>query len=425
MSSLSKIIRNRYHWVIAVVVFLQMIVFGGIINSYSIYLIPVTEGLGISRGLYSFSLVGQYIAVTFSTMATTFLFRRIGYRKTVCGSLGILAVSMVLSSTCREAYLFIFSKMLFGVGYGACHTAGAAWITKAWFHKHHGTVLGVITMGTGLGGSIFSVFLTDIMERLDWRWAHIVSAGLLVITMLLMLLLLRDVPEQLGLKPYGDDLTHAKEHRHKRKDKLWPGISAQETQRHPAFWMMAVCILVVCICVCGASNVIVPHLQDKGYSPMEAARLQSVYMLALALTKLLCGWVSEKIGGKALGVICVGCAVVGLWMLTDLSSLVWAYMTVVVFSASLTMTSVTVPLLTESVFGTETSTSILGTILGISSLASVVAAPITNICYDMLGSYDPIFRVTSIINVAMIGLMLVIFWMFGKKEKEYKNSQTA
>lgn len=424
MVSLQKNIRSRYHWIIAVVVFLQMIVFGGIINSYSIYLIPVTEGLGISRGLYSVSTIGQNIAVMFSTMATTVLFRRIGYRKTVCGSLAVLGVSMVLSSVCWEPYLFIFSKVLFGIGYGACHTAGAAWIVKAWFHKHHGLVLGIITMGTGLGGSIFSVFLTDIMEKLDWRWAHITSAGLLVAVMVLMLLLLHDAPEKIGLKPYGDDLEHAKEHRHKRKDKTWPGISVQQTRRHPAFWLMCICILVICICVCLTSLVIVPHFRDQGYSSVEAAKYQSVYMLALAVTKLLCGWVSEKIGGKALGVICVACAAVGQWMMADLSDPILAYVAIAVFSVSLTMTSVTVPLLTESVFGTETSTSILGTILGISSLASVAAAPITNVCYDMIGSYSPVFKVATVIDVAMIGVLFLIFYLFGKKEKEYRKSIT-
>lgn len=420
MGSLNKTVRNHYHWVIAVVVFLQMIVFGGVLNSYSIYLIPITESLGISRGLYSVSMIVQSIVVMFSTMATTVLFRRIGYRKVVCGSLAALSLSMVLAALCSEPYLFIFSKVLFGIGYGACHTAGAAWIVKAWFHKHHGTVLGVVTMGTGLGGSIFSVFLTDIMEKLDWRWAHIVSAGLLLATMVLMILLLRNFPEQIGLKPYGDDLTHAKEHRHKRKDKTWPGVSVQETTRHPAYWLMTGSILIICICVTGASGVLVPHLQDKGYSAMEAAQYQSVYMLALAVTKLLCGWVSEKIGGKALGVICVACAAAGLWMLTDLSSPVLTYITVAIFSVALTMTSVTVPLLSESVFGTETSTSVLGAILGISSVASVFSAPITNICHDTTGSYDPVFRISAVINVVMIGILFVVFYMFGKKEREYR-----
>lgn len=425
MVSLQKAVRSRYHWVIAAVVFLQMIVFGGVLNSYSIYLIPITEGLGISRGLYSASLVSQTLAVMFSTMATTYLFRHIGYRKTVCGSLIVLGASMLLSSVCQEAYLYIFSKILFGIGYGACHTAGAAWIVKAWFHKHHGTVLGVVTMGTGLGGSLFSVFLTDVMEKLDWRWAHVVSAGLLIAVMLLMLVLLRDRPEMIGLKPYGDDLEHAKELRHKRKDRTWPGISVEETRRHPAFWMMSGCILVVCICVTGASSVLVPHLQDKGYSPMEAAQYQSIYMLALAVTKLLCGWISEKIGGKALGAICVASAIVGLWLLTDLSSPALTYIAVIIFSVALTMTSVTVPLLSESVFGTETSAGVLGTILGISSLGSVFSSPITNICHDATGSYDPVFKISVLVTLAMLIVLFVIFYMFGKKEKEYRKSIEA
>lgn len=420
MSSLLKIIRNRYHWVIAVVVFLQMIVFGGILNSYSIYLIPITDDLNVSRSVYSVGWMAQNAVLMFSTIATTYLFRRFGYRKVVCASLGVLGVSMVLTALCREPVLFVGSKILFGIGYAACHTAGAAWIVKAWFHKHHGTVLGVVTMGTGLGGSAFSVLLTDIMEKLNWRWAHIISAGLLVVVMLLMLLLLRDVPEQIGLKPYGDDLTHAKEHRHKRKEKTWPGISVQETKKHPAFALMNICTLVVCICVTTTSLVFVPHFQDHGYSAMDAAKYQSVYMLTLAIGKLLCGWVSEKIGGKALGVICVLCAVIGqLWM-TDLSNPILAYVAVAVFSISMTMTSVAVPLITESVFGTETSTSILGTILGVSSFATVISAPVTNVCYDLIGSYNPVFLVAAIVNVAMIGLMFVIFHMFGKKEKEYR-----
>ncbi len=417
-----KTLHANYHWVIAVVVFLQMIVFGGIINSYSIYLIPITEDLGISRGLYSASLVAQTVAVMFSTTATTYLFRRFGYRKVVCSSLIVLGASMLLSAVCKEAYLYIFSKILFGIGYGACHTAGAAWIVKAWFHKHHGTVLGVVTMGTGVGGSLFSVFLTDVMEKLDWRWAHIVSAGLLVAVMLLMLVFLRDQPELIGLKPYGDDLEHAKAHRHKRKEKTWPGISAAQTRRHPAFWMMAGCVLVVCICVTGGSAVLVPHLQDKGYTAMEAAQFQSVYMFALAVTKLLCGWVSERIGGKALGAICVASAAAGLWLLTDLSSPAVTYITVIIFSVALTMTSVTVPLLCESVFGTETSAGVLGTILGISSLGSVFSSPITNICHDATGSYDPVFRISVAVTLAMLVVLFVIFWMFGKIEKKYRKS---
>ena len=412
--------RGWYYWVIAAIVFLQMIVFGGILNSYSVYLLPITEDLQISQGLYSVSTIAQNICVMFSTMATTFLFAHFGYRKVVCGSLGILGISMILTAVCRDIYLLTVSKILFGIGYGACHTAGAAWITRAWFHKHHGLVLGIITMGTGLGGGVFSVFLTKIMELLDWRWAHIVSAVLLAATMLLMFLIVRDKPEQIGLKPYGDDLEHAKPHREKRKDRTWPGISVQETKRHPAFWMMTGCILVICICITGAASVLVAHFQDKGYSPMEAASFNSVYMLVLAVIKLLGGWVSEKIGGKALGVICTGGGVVGLVMLTQVTTPLSAYIAVSFLSLAITMTSVTVPLMTESVFGTETTAGILGVILGVSCLASVFSMPISTLCHDMTGSYDPAFLISAVITLLMLVVLFVIFRMFGKKEKEYR-----
>lgn len=425
MGSLHKTIHSRYHWIVAAIVFLQMIVFGGILNSYSVYLIPITEGLKISQGLYSLSTIAQNICVMLSTMATTFLFARFGYRKVVCGSLAVLGVSMVLTASCQNVYLLIFSKVLYGIGYGACHTAGAAWITKAWFHKHHGLVLGIITMGTGLGGGVFSVFLTKIMELLDWRWAHIISAALLALTMVLMFLLVRDNPEKIGLKPYGDDLTHAKEHRHKRKEKNWPGISLQETKRHPAFWLMTGCVLVVCICVTGAGSVLVAHFQDKGYTAMEAAQFNSVYMLVLAGIKLLGGWVSEKIGGKALGVICTGGAVVALLMLTDASTPALAYVAVAFLSLGITMTSVTVPLLAESVFGTETSSGVLGIILGVSSLASVFSVPMSTLCHDMVGSYDPVFKISAGVTMGMVVLLFVIFHMFGKKEKEYRKNMEA
>ena len=422
MRFLHKALGNRYHWVIAAVVFLQMIVFGGVLNSYSVYLGPITNGLGISQGVYSISTIAQNICVMLSTMATTFLFARFGYRKIVCGSLAVLGVSMMLTAASQDIYLLVFSKILFGIGYGACHTAGAAWITRAWFHKHHGLVLGVVTMGTGLGGSVFSLFLTKIMELLDWRWAHIISAALLVAVMLLMLLILQDTPEKIGLTPYGDDLTHAKEHRNKRKEKNWPGISPEETRRHPAFWMMTGCILVICICVTGAASVLVYHFQDKGYSAMEAAQFNSVYMIVLAAIKLLGGWVSEKIGGKALGVICTGGAVVGLFMLTNVPTPMMAYIAVSFLSLAITMTSVTVPLMTESVFGTETTNSILGIILGVSSLASVFSMPISTLCHDMVGSYDPAFLISAGVTLVMLVMLFVIFHMFGKKEKAYYRS---
>ena len=422
MSTLKRRILSNYHWVITVVAFLEAIVFGGVLNSYGIYVIPITEGLGISRGLYSTIGIGQGLMTTLSTMMTTILFRKFGYRKILSLSLGILGASLMLTSVAADPWVYGLSKILFGIGYGACHTAGAAWIVKAWFHKHYGLILGVITMGTGLGGSLFSVFLVNVMEALDWRWAHVVSAGLLLAVMLLVALIQRDSPEQVGLKPYGEGSLYSKESLKKQQRKNWSGISVEETKRHPAYWLMNLCVFSSCVCVLITAPVLVPFFRDKGYSSMDAAKYQSVFMFSLAITKLLCGWISEKIGGKALGIICVACAAIGQWGLGSFSDPVLSYVFVIIFSAALTMTSVTLPLLTGSVFGMETSTGIMGMILGMASLGGLLGEPITNLCYDAIGSYSPIFRVAAVVDVLIIGLLLVTFRMFGSKEKQFRKA---
>ena len=47
---MKRIIRQNYHWVIALLAFLEMIVFGGLLNSASVFIIPISETLGVTRG---------------------------------------------------------------------------------------------------------------------------------------------------------------------------------------------------------------------------------------------------------------------------------------------------------------------------------------------------------------------------------------
>lgn len=418
MVSLKKTAHQDYHWVIAAIIFVEMIAYGGIVNSISIYLIPVTEELHISRSIYSLLMMLQSAAATVSTMASAVVFRRMGYRKAILISTALAASSCFTCAVAQNAYMYALGRLLFGISYGVCYTAGAAWIVKAWFHAHHGTVLGAVTMGTGIGGSIFTIFLMAIIQAMSWRWAFVAS-GILQIGVLLLCLMIRSTPEEMELKPYGEDLNHAKPHAKGRHKNIWPGISVKETQSHPAYWLTAAFIALACVGITMASGVIVPHFQDNGYAPETAARYQSVYMFSLAITKLLCGWVSEKIGGKALTVICMLCATIGLFGLSDLSNPVLAYVAIIVFSIGLTMTTITIPLLSEAVFGHQTSTGVVGILISMSTLASTVSSPISNFCFDAIGSYNPVFRVVAVVELGLIGLLFVIFRMFGKKEKAY------
>jgi hypothetical protein len=50
-------IKKNYHWIIAVIVFLEMIVYGGLINSASLFIQPISETLGVPTTAYSVAMM--------------------------------------------------------------------------------------------------------------------------------------------------------------------------------------------------------------------------------------------------------------------------------------------------------------------------------------------------------------------------------
>lgn len=418
MTGLIQKIKHNYHWVIFLVVFLQGVIFGGIVNNTSIYVIPVTESLNISRSLFSSLNIFNYVGSTLSMMLSVRLFHKFGYRTNAFAAMGSLVAACLLTAISKDPFTFALGRLLQGFSYGACATAGEAWIIRAWFHKHYGTVLGLVTMSTGVGGMLLSVFLTKIMELSDWRWSMVAAAGMVTLCAVLYIFV-RNTPEELGQKPYGEGRRLPEKHKRERLSRIWPGLSVAETKRHPAYWLMCAFLFLSCFNIYLSFGVVVPHFQDFGYSAMEAAKYQSILMLGLAVAKFLCGWISEKIGGKALAILCMVCAIIGQWCLADVTNPVFSYVVMAVYSVSICLTSVAIPLVCEPIFGVESSTNLMGFFLSMATIAGAVSGPVCNFFYDAFGSYSPVFRIASILDVVWLGMLIVVILWFGKKEKQW------
>lgn len=415
-------LKRHYHWVIALIVFVEMIIYGGFLNAGSVFTVPITEALDLTRGGYSLALMPRGIVGFFSTMITGFLFHKFGYRKSAIVSLFSFAGGLALMASARTLTMIGVSNGILGLSYGVCTTAGAVRIMKSWFHKHQGLMLGVVSMATGVGGSIMSMTLTEIIIASSWRYAYLFTA-LLIVILAILHLLLRDKPEQMGLRPYGDEAVPGKKQTADAAHTEWAGHTLQEILREPQFYLMAFCTLLSCTTVYLTFNVVVPHFQDGGYTASEAAGFQSLLLLCLSGAKLAGGWLSDRIGAKRVTLLCAGCAAAGQFLLADVSNLPLCYVGLVLFSIGLLATTITVPLLAMPLFGYRAFGSITGIFLAMISLGSMVAGPIVNLFYDWLGSYSPVFRVAAVIDIILIGLYLLLFYLCEKEKKHFLATQ--
>lgn len=417
-----KGIRKHFHWVIAAVVFLEMIVFGGIINSVNVYVIPITESLGVTRGAYSLAGLPYSLVSFLSAMVCDSLFSRIGQRRLTVGSLLISAAALVMRAFAKDLTVYTFSMVLFGIGFGACFTAGAVRIIKLWFHRHQGLVLGAVSMASGLGGSLMTAVLTKIIVISNWRHALLFSAGLLVLTAIVYLTV-RDRPQQMGLKPYGEG-TLSSERNNKRLEDNWPGFPGKVIRRRPLFYLMCLTTLLSCTCVYLTSFVVVPYFQDLGYSAEKAASFDSVLMLVLAFAKLGAGWLSDRIGGKSVAVICMIFAAAGQWMLAGVTQPIAGYVAVSLFAVGLCMASIVIPLVAQPLFGYRGSTEVNSVFISMASLAVMIATPTSNLIYDSLGTYRYTFLGAAILDIFVIGLYFLMFAMARREKKRYEMQTT-
>lgn len=412
-----KAIKKNYHWIVALLVFLEMIVYGGLINSASVFVQPVSQGLGISTTSYSVATMPYTVACFLGTCLSGFLFSRFGYKKTAIASLILVALSLVLTASAKNIYVFCFSKILFGAGYGACFTAGSVRIVKDWFHKHQGLVLGAVSMSTGLGGSLMTVILSKVIASDGWRVANLVAA-LLITVIAILYLLLKDRPEQMKLRPFGFGAA-VKNKKVRSTGDDWPGFALKEQVKRPMFYLMCLCVLGSCICLYTTSGFVVPHFRSQGYSSDQAAMYQSVYMLTLAGVKLLIGFLFDRFGPKPLLIGCMLCGAAGQFILGYTNGPVLCMIAMLLFAVGLCMSSIMIPLIAAPLFGYKACLSVNGIFLGLSTFSSMFSSPISSMCFDKTGSYMPVYRVTSLILLGVLAVYLLLFVLVKKEKKRY------
>ena len=193
--------------------------------------------------------------------------------------------------------------------------------------------------------------------------------------------------------------------------------------RMPSFYLTALEVFLSCLCVYIAFYVMVPYLQSRGFTTSEAATMQSIMLLGMAGFKLLSGVLSDWIGAKCATGLCLAATVASFWLLITANTYSSALLAVLVFSLALPLTTVTIPLLTASLFGYSTHNTTLGIFLAMPAAAGMVAAPITNMVFDKTGSYLPAFRAALILSTAVFLLHVFICILASRDRRQLEREE--
>lgn len=286
-----------YGWYIVGVVFLGFFVNSGVsIWVFGTLLKPMSEDLGWSR---SATVGAATLAAVSGAVVSPWIGRlvdRHGPRlvMAICATLGgglLIAVGWV--QAVWQLYLF------YGLSNGAVRPgmsmlSGPTAVAN-WFIRKRGRAMGLVALGTSVGGVVFVPLTQWVVQGWGWRTAWV---GMGVATWLLLVLpaflLLRRRPEDLGLLPDGEPAPTAA--RSGTLPQTAPADwEARAALRTPAFWLLLVAWGLGSLGTSSLFLLQTSSYADRGLDAASAAAATSLFAFVGMLVKLPWGLLAERL----------------------------------------------------------------------------------------------------------------------------------
>lgn len=407
----------NYKWVIVAACFVM--IFAGLgfaSGTKGLFLAPVTEALGIKRSMYALNDSLRFLTTAVLNLLFGALVMKFGPRKLITAGFMMIMFAMLAYSFAENVYMIYLGGTLLGMGLAFTGTTMVGYVVNIWCKENRGTVMGVILCANGLGSALAAQILTPIIYTEDpfgYRNAYRLIALMLFVIAVAIAAVFRDAPKEAqGLPQVG---------KKKPKGNIWVGISLKEALKKPYFYLCILCVFLTGLILQSATGVSAAHFKDVGLDPSFIAVEVSVHALALAAFKFLVGVLYDKKGLRCTMLICDTAAVVMSGLLAAATTGLFGQMLAmsygVISSLALPLETIMLPLIVTDLFGEKEYPKLLGIIVSVNTAGYALGAPLSNLCFDLLGSYQPVFLLYMGLMAGVAALFMAVLSM-AKKQRE-------
>ena len=396
-----------YGWIVVACLFLIAtfpMVF--LSNFYSYYQVPICNEFGSS---YVDSNIASTVAgMCFSlfaaskiTKGNTRWFMFIGG---VVAAVAILAQSYITSLW--QLYITFFVA---NFAFSAMTYVPINFLISRWFVDKKALVTSIVFAGSGLGGMIFSGLAAGIIADMGWRAGFRVTALIVAVTAVVVLLLVRKTPEEMGLEPYRkENAAAAQKAQAAAQAPSWAGLSKGEAVKTTSFWLYALCLICCGIAAAGIATQVPTYLIENG---IDYAPVMAVFSGAGIVGKLVIGPIIDKVGISKGSILTAVIAVVSMVFLAMVSaSGAWAgYASMAILPFGAAITSLAPPLLTGLCFGQKDFGGIYGLGNTFFMAGCMVGPMLTSGIRMAAGSYQVAWYVCMVVYALIaIGAVLAV-----------------
>src|ERR1700760_219699 len=198
----------HYGWVMVGVTFLTALITAGTDGAPGVFIVPLQQEFGWTTAEISGALSIRFILFGLMAPFAAALMNRYGLRNVTLSALLTVVSALVLSLAMTQVWhLLLLWGVVIGIGTGMTALVLGATVAARWFNARRGLVVGILTASVATGQLVFLPMLAAVTERLGWRVALAIVCVMLGVAAFAVLMLMRDRPNDVGLRPFGDQGT--------------------------------------------------------------------------------------------------------------------------------------------------------------------------------------------------------------------------
>ena len=378
--------------------------------TFGFFIEPMQKDLGFDRSLFGWANTGRMLATAIGGLFIGKLIDRHGPRILLAIAGGVSSFAIMSLGFFHPAWWLVGAFVLTGLmgiqGQAALYTGPSV---AKWFIRKRAKAMGILSMGAPVGLMLGFPIVQWIISNYGWRagWAALGIGGVIIIIPI-SLLILRRIPEDIGLLPDGDvpgdDSTRSQESgRPMQVEHQWTRAEAVKTV---AFWRLTLSFSLFMFSTTTMVFFRIPHFIDNGIDAglvaIAASTAQiSLFIGAVTLGKQVATFGMERLAGVNI-LIMAGCFLITLTINTPFMMFAafatWAWATNSVGALQ--------GIIYAAYFGRQNAGSVRSSALTTSMLFAAVAGPLAGYVADNTDGFEAVWW--PMVGVLTLSAILLI-----------------
>ena len=388
-----------YGWVVLGAAFLIITMAVGTLFALGVFLKPIEEAMGWSRGAISSAALLNWVIVGLGSFVSGVVSDRVGTRTVVLAGGVLLGLGLVLGSQVSTLWQFYLTfGLLVGAGVSAFYVPLTSTATK-WFSARRGLAVAIVSAGNGLGVFLLSPLSRFLISDFDWRTAMLILGDLAWLVVIPAGLLIRNSPQDMGAVAHGEAAAAAG---------VAPSHTASSALRSGPFWTIALTHFACCAAHSGPIFHMVAHAMDQGVAKMAAATVLGASGFSSIFGRLGTGLLADRFGPRQTLVVGLGLQAFMILLFLSAGDLTSFYALALVFGMAYGGVMPLYALLTREYFGERVMGTAYGGVFFISSIGMGVGSYAGGYIFDFLGSYRWLYLGSFAVGLAAALLALTL-----------------